>query len=58
MIGIDKLMGEGRRALIAHQYRNEPLASPYNRGTKRHYYWSRGVVLARAKVAELNEIGS
>lgn len=57
MIGYDNLMREGRDAFIAHQFKNEPLRNPYNKGTRRAFWWSRGVERARNKVAELMEIG-
>ncbi|TCM21503.1 hypothetical protein EDF56_101167 [Novosphingobium sp. PhB165] len=57
MIGIEQLMREGRDALIAHRFRGEPLSNPYSRGTKRGFWWSRGVERATRKVSELMEIG-
>lgn len=57
MVRCDTLMREGRDALIAHQFRDAPLANPYTKGTKRAFWWSRGVERARTKVSELMEIG-
>ncbi|MEW9855911.1 hypothetical protein [Novosphingobium sp. M1R2S20] len=57
MIRCSLLIREGRDAFIAHQFAGQPLTSPYNKGTKSAFWWSRGVELARRKVGELMEIG-
>lgn len=57
MIRCDILMREGRDALIANHFRGEPIVSPYGKGTKSHFWWSRGVERARDKISELMEIG-
>jgi len=57
MIHCNKIIGEGRNAFIAHKFAGAELVNPYNKGTKGHFYWSRGVELARLKVAELLRIG-
>jgi len=57
MIRCNKIIGEGRDAFIAHKFAGQELVNPYNRGTKGCFYWSRGVELARLKVAELMRIG-
>ncbi len=57
MIGIDRLMGEGRDAFIAHHFHGQPLESAYRKGTKRFFWWSRGVQRTRSKVSEMMEIG-
>ena len=58
MIQIDDIIREGRDALLAHQFRGEALDSPYRKGTRRYFWWSRGVERARIKVSELMEIGA
>jgi hypothetical protein len=57
MIRINKIIGEGRDAFIAHRFSGQELVNPYPRGRKGHFYWSRGVELARIKVGELLRIG-
>lgn len=58
MIRCNKLIGEGRDAFIGHKFAGLDLVNPYNKGTKSHFWWSRGVELARLKVGELLRIGS